>query len=86
MPSASVFSVQQMGVGVEKMNGWIHLWLGFWPNVWDRRARNKESECMGKHLFSGGSEALGWEGKELWIGGMGRQGPWRWMLEWGMVG
>lgn len=41
---------------------------------------------MGKHLCSGGSEALGWEGKEVQIGGVGRQDPWRRMLEWGMVG
>lgn len=82
----SIFSVQQMGVGVEKMNGWIHLWLGFWPDMWDRKARNKESECMSKHLCSGGSQELGWEGKEVQTGGMGRQDPWRRMLEGAMVG
>lgn len=35
---------------MEKMNNWIHLWLGFWLDVWDRRARNKEIECIGKNV------------------------------------
>lgn len=39
-----------MGAGMEKMDNWIHPWLDFWPDVWDRRARNKEIECIGKEL------------------------------------
>lgn len=41
---------QQTRVGVEKMDNWIYPWLGFWPGVWDRRARNKEIECIGKRM------------------------------------
>lgn len=39
-----------MGAGMEKMDNWIHPCLGFWPDVWDRRARNKEIEFTGKEL------------------------------------
>lgn len=36
-------------------------------------------------VCSDGSQRLGWEGKEIQIGGVGRQGHWRGMLKRGMV-
>lgn len=46
---------------MEKMDNGIHSWLGFWPDVWDRKVKNKEMEYWQESLLSDGSR----EGKEV---------------------
>lgn len=69
-------------MGVEKMDHWIHPWLGFWPGVWDRRVRNKDVEGVDKRMAAV-VDPGGQAGKE---GGadrrsVGGQGLWRGTLE-----
>lgn len=82
MPSAFCFlcatgGAQQTGVGVEKVDHWIHPWLGFWPGVWDRRVRNKDVEGAGDRMGPPQSwtPGSGWEGKEVQTGEGGWAGP-----------
>lgn len=63
-----------------KMDNWIHPWLGCGPGAWDRRARNKEIERIGKTLSAVVDPGVRLGGKEVQTGGLGRQDCWRGML------
>lgn len=61
-----------------KVDNWIYPWLGFGPGARDRRARNKETECIGQRLSAVVDPGIRLGGQ---TGGVGRQDCWRGMLD-----